>query len=88
MFQRNKTPAVNPIQVLQVIDECNFRDEVFMSLLPRYGVAKGGGGKGGKKPASFPIEMPPMIKIITRKPYVFSVFFAFLPIQEYTSTTD
>ena len=44
MFQRNKTPAVNPIQVLQAIDECNFRDEVFMNLLPRYGVAKGGGG--------------------------------------------
>ena len=44
-----------------------------MNLLPRH--RRGQGGKA-KRPAPLPIEMLTMMKIITTKPYVFSVHFS------------
>ena len=35
-------PAVNPIEVLQAVDEWNFRDEAFMNL-PRHNRSQMGG---------------------------------------------
>ena len=57
-------PAVNLVEVLQAVDERNFRRKAFMNL-PRHRRSQGGRGKTAPRP----IEMPPMIKkiIITTK---------------------
>ena len=52
-----------------------------MNLLPRHRRSQ----VGEKSPP--PTEMPPMIKIITTKLYVFQLFQAFPRILQYTSTT-
>ena len=55
-----------------------------MNLLPRHRCSQ----KGGHKPALLPIKMPPMIKLITTKPYVFLVLLAFPRIQQTNINTD
>ena len=57
-----------------------------MNLLLRHRRSQRGGG--GKNPALLPNEIPPMIKMITTKPYVYSIFLAFPRMQQYMSATD